>query len=369
MKISIIIPVYNVELYLDRCLQSVVSQSYKDTEILLINDGSTDGSGKICLEWKKRDKRIKYVQTPNCGLGKARNLGIELSRAEYLTFIDSDDWVDQNFIERIMDRMLRDQSDIGLCDINYVDELTGEVNVSKIRLEKEVLSLEEDTSAINKIRVFAWGKIYRKKLFTETGIYFPPIVFEDFPTIPVIAALAQRISYIPMAYYNYCRNRAGSLSSQEENVGDFLRALEVLGERFQEYSLDKCYTEMKKIFIGQVRFAHRKWGKSLNRDTGKILWKMREYMGDKIPELKYFDKRRFFADGSRLLKDALEKIIIYKEQLTDDIKDADYYVFFENGRGIISSGTKRLMIPGQFEKEKDYEKASWNIAEYMMEKI
>ena len=110
--VSVIIPIYNTEPYLEQCIESVVNQSYRDLEIILINDGSTDGSGDICRKWEKSDSRIRYVEKCNEGQGVARNLGIGLANGEYMVFIDSDDYLDLNLIQKAYDFITEQKADI-----------------------------------------------------------------------------------------------------------------------------------------------------------------------------------------------------------------------------------------------------------------
>ena len=116
-KVSIIIPVYNVESYLRRCLDSVVNQTLKDIEIILVNDGSTDGSLAICEEYAKNDDRIKIITRKNGGLSAARNTGLDNATSEYIGFIDSDDWVDTNFFENLYNTAIEKNCDVAFGDI------------------------------------------------------------------------------------------------------------------------------------------------------------------------------------------------------------------------------------------------------------
>ena len=110
--ISIIIPIYNVESYLRKCLDSIMEQSFSYFELLLINDGSTDSSGQICQEYVEKDDRIRYFEKENGGVSSARNFGIKHSRGEYITFIDSDDWVDSDYLEVLYTTLLEEGADI-----------------------------------------------------------------------------------------------------------------------------------------------------------------------------------------------------------------------------------------------------------------
>ena len=112
--ISIIVPIYNVENYLRQCLDSIMSQSYQNFECLLINDGSPDHSADICREYVEKDSRFKYFEKDNGGVSSARNLGIELSKGEYITFIDSDDWVDSDYLEVLYNALIDENADISV---------------------------------------------------------------------------------------------------------------------------------------------------------------------------------------------------------------------------------------------------------------
>ncbi len=125
--VSVIIPVYNVEAYVDRCLKSVTGQSFSDIEIIIINDGSTDGSGERCLEWAKQDDRIVYVSKKNEGAGPARNLGIQMAQSEFVAFCDSDDWYDDQYVEVMFAKQKETDADIVACGRYRYDGNLNEV--------------------------------------------------------------------------------------------------------------------------------------------------------------------------------------------------------------------------------------------------
>ena len=114
--ISVIVPIYNVENYLRKCLDSILEQTFHNLEILLVNDGSTDGSGQICQEYVEKDNRIRYFEKENGGLSDARNYGIEQAQGEYLTFVDSDDWVTETYIEELYSKLQYYNADISICN-------------------------------------------------------------------------------------------------------------------------------------------------------------------------------------------------------------------------------------------------------------
>ena len=135
--ISIIVPVYNVESYLKRCIESILNQTFRDFELILVNDGSTDNSEIICKEYALKDERIKYFYQRNKGVSEARNKGIDNSSGEYIQFIDSDDYVDENFLEIVVNRFKRDNSDIVFIGF-YNEYNNGEIYKSKYYKESIV---------------------------------------------------------------------------------------------------------------------------------------------------------------------------------------------------------------------------------------
>ena len=137
--ISIIIPVYNVKLYLDNCIQSVIQQSYTDFECILVDDGSTDGSSEICDQWAEKDNRIIIVHQPNGGVSSARNKGLEQAKGEYICFIDSDDWVDVDYLSAMINNLKEKETDLIICGLTQEFKLhrlyTSTVTKFRVRLQ------------------------------------------------------------------------------------------------------------------------------------------------------------------------------------------------------------------------------------------
>lgn len=128
--ISVIVPVYNVEKYLDKCVDSIVNQTYKNLEIILVDDGSPDNCPKMCDNWAKKDKRIKVIHKENGGVSSARNVGIDNAKGEYIGFVDSDDWTEKKYIQKLYEVLIQENADIALCGYNRV---TG-ANIEKINI-------------------------------------------------------------------------------------------------------------------------------------------------------------------------------------------------------------------------------------------
>lgn len=207
--ISVVVPIYNVEKYVGKCIESIIGQTYSCLEIILVNDGSTDNSQLICEEYKKRDKRIKLINKSNGGLSDARNNGIHYATGKYITFIDSDDYVDNDMIEYLYSLAVQNQTDISICQhrVKYDDGKCldygnhGSLLLSgKECIEKMLYHDTIDTSA--------WAKLYKLSMF-ESICYPPKKLFEDIGTTYKLFFLCPYISVGLESKYNYiCRNNS-----------------------------------------------------------------------------------------------------------------------------------------------------------------
>ena len=169
--ISVIIPVYNVETYLPRCIESVLAQSYKNLEILLIDDGSKDTSGQVCEKYALTDSRIRVFHKPNGGLSSARNYGLARATGSWISLVDSDDWIASSFIEDLYDKAISEHADISVCDwyFAYSDKKEEECvcfSPSKDKAET-FASLVQDGYHV------VWNKLYKKDLFDRNELAFP----------------------------------------------------------------------------------------------------------------------------------------------------------------------------------------------------
>ena len=204
MKISVIIPVYNVEKYLKRCLDSVVNQTYKNLEIILIDDGSTDNSGKICDEYAQKDKRIIVIHKENGGLSDARNKGLDICTGDYISFIDSDDWVDLNYFDVLLKILLEYDVDVACCDYLRTSkyEQNNDVSIENTQIFRDEKILE---IYLEKELISACAKLYRKETFYN--VRFPlKKVNEDISTIFLVFTKSKSVAYVDEKLYFYFRN-------------------------------------------------------------------------------------------------------------------------------------------------------------------
>ena len=176
--ISIIVPVYNIEKYLPRCIDSILDQTYKNWEAIFVNDGSTDNSLKILEEYKKRDERIKIIDKKNAGSGAARNDGIENSRGEYVAFLDSDDWYEKNFLEKLYNNLTENNSDVAMCNPKMTyDDISKNKKINTYFFnEIELNKTPEKILGILAMPV-VWNKLYKKDIIVKNKIKFPNYSF------------------------------------------------------------------------------------------------------------------------------------------------------------------------------------------------
>lgn len=211
IKISVIIPVYNVEKYLEKCISSVINQTLKDIEIILINDGSTDNSLKICKEFENKDKRIKLFTQDNKGLGFARNLALLNATGNFVFFLDSDDWIELDSMEKLYNHAKDTSSDVVISGWKRIEEFTGEVTVTRrdiINEYGEVLIDFKKDDVISKIfsgkiNLMACSCLIKRELFINNYLFFPNTFHEDLYVMPKIYFYAKKISYFNESLYNW----------------------------------------------------------------------------------------------------------------------------------------------------------------------
>lgn len=213
-RISVIVPVYNVEEYLSRCVDSILAQTHSNLEVILVDDGAKDASGVICDGYAAKDPRVKVIHKKNGGLSSARNRGLEAAGGEYIAFVDSDDWIEPDAYAHLLHIM--DKYDVKLvCGGRYdVDGDTGEKTVGLCPAREEVISAEELAG-----RIFLWDgcdssacdKLYHRSLL-ENFRYPEGKVCEDVPVTYRIVLAAERVAVSDKPFYNYC-HRSGSIST------------------------------------------------------------------------------------------------------------------------------------------------------------
>lgn len=202
--VSIVVPVYNVKDYLGKCLESLMGQSYERIEIIVVDDGSTDGSGEICDEFARDDERVKVFHKRNGGLSSARNYGIKKAKGDYICLVDSDDLVNKDFVARMVEAAEQEDADVAVC--GYNDAVPERRVVSGEEATVRLLTMQEN------MEIIAWNKMYRLNLFDDVS-YPEGENYEDTLTTYKLLSKAGRAAYVPESLYVY-RERVGSIMKE-----------------------------------------------------------------------------------------------------------------------------------------------------------
>ncbi len=211
--ISVIIPVYNAEKYLERCIKSVVNQSYKNLEIILINDGSTDDSDKICDKWSKLDTRINIIHKVNEGVSVARNTGLDVATGEYIAFVDSDDYIREDYINKLLEYIIKFDVDISCCKYVNIDENVNEIksykNDDRIMCDEVILGEDYIINVItNNTLPVMWNKLYKRKIFDNLR-FERDVLAEDYLILLKMINKEHRIVFTDeVLYYYLIRNNS-----------------------------------------------------------------------------------------------------------------------------------------------------------------
>jgi len=251
--LSIIVPVYNVETYLRRCLDSIIKQSISDFELILINDGSTDNSGNICDEYHLIDSRILVIHQKNGGLSSARNAGLDVARGQFIGFVDSDDWIDSDMYELLYNCIINYHADISVCAIAWCE---GEQKSNVCTIEEDLLELTPIQALSfltynlkGGISYSACNKLFASNLFDN--IRFPlGKIYEDIKVAYLTIEKANKVVFLNKTKYNYFVNME-SLSKSKFNKKKYYDKKELITQKFQ-YLNEKYPKLYKKLYAEYI---------------------------------------------------------------------------------------------------------------------
>lgn len=252
-KVSIIVPIYNMENYLEKCIESIIEQSYKNIEIILINDGSTDKSEVICKKYKVKDNRIKVISSENKGVSSARNLGIEASTGKYISFIDPDDTVDKKYIEEMVICIKNYCCDVVFCLSKVIYLEQDKIYDVKINNEKSLSNnFYKDFYFIIEHFQAPWGKLYKSKFIKKYNIKFPIdfITAEDQIFNQEYLKYVKKYGFINKNLYNYYirKNNSASKNLSEKYFLSDIKNLEIKKE-FLFNNLPLVDKKIKNIYL------------------------------------------------------------------------------------------------------------------------
>lgn len=262
--ISVIVPVYKVENYLERCIKSIVGQTYSNIEIILVEDGSPDRCPDICDEWKKKDERIKVIHKENGGLSDARNVGIRAATGEYFVFVDSDDWVSRDFIKTLYINVYATSADICECEIIRTSSEVFENGKEEADLNPVCYETKQALGLLIQDTIFhqhVWNKIYKRECLIGIPFEKGKINEDEFWTYQIFGR-AKKVSKIPQKLYYYFQREESIMG-----MGFSLKRLDALeAKRERQRYIDEIYPELSSIsrinmiqscmYSGQMTLLH-----------------------------------------------------------------------------------------------------------------
>lgn len=253
-KVSLIVPIYNSSKYLKKCINSLLNQTLKDIEIILINDGSKDESDKIIKEYK--DKRIKYISKENEGIGKTRNRGIKEATGEYIAFVDSDDYLNEQFCEHMYNKAHQDNCDLVICDFY---EVRG--NLQEIRFKDFAdTSLKDNPNIINNINLGPCNKLYSLDMLKKNKIYFEEnLKYEDAPFVIKAIKNAKKIGKVNKYLTYYVIHENSETTTRDNRIFDILEICKIiineLNEPYYQKQLTSLITMILLDYCSQQRYV------------------------------------------------------------------------------------------------------------------
>lgn len=298
--ITVALPIYNVEKYLPKCLDSVLAQTYKNLEIILVvDDDGSDNSSKICDEYAKKDERIKVFHKKSGGLSAARNLALEVSRGNYITFVDSDDWIEPTYVEELYDAIKKYGCDMSIC--GHVQKYEDGRFFSEEKVESVKIFKNENPLLMfygkRRVSHYSWAKLYKKSVFEN--VRFPIGIYnQDTYVIPALCEnIKNGIVVIPSTLYNYLRMREGSATKEVSEKSFNI----IVAKRHNVEVIDKGFCEYKSVCVDlfyaykhlyeKIR-SRKDLVKRLNKEFGIDWKKYKKFLPTKT-RIKFFIFKNF----------------------------------------------------------------------------
>lgn len=314
IKISVVIPVYNVEKYIRECIESIINQTFKDIEIIVVNDGSKDNSIKIVEEYLS-DKRLKIINKENRGLSSARNKGMKIARGEYIYFIDSDDFIEKDVLEVLYKNLELERFDIIFSNFSFYNDKTKKEKKSKFNFPFKENINKGCYFLYNGEEINVWNRLYRKEFFKKYNFEFiEKIIHEDqdfgFKTI----LLAETIKYVENYGYKYRVGREGSIMSSQKKEKS-LKSVQILKKELKNFFSNIQLNEFQKIRVYLKSLSLDFWEKELKNE--KITLEEIEKLEDGLEKIyrnnifNSIEKEIFKNDIRNLIKN--KKINIWKK--------------------------------------------------------
>lgn len=276
-KISIIVPVYNVEKYVEKCIQSLINQSYKNIEIILVDDGSNDRSNKILDEYAKVDSRILTIHQKNKGVSATRNAGLKVATGEYVGFVDPDDYVDYQMYETMLKKIELNMSDLAVCGFSKVTELSDKEEIFEIK--DELLSPKKcvedlfDFRGGYAIKPSVWNKLFRRDKIGDLKFDENIGISEDLKFVVQYILKCNSIVYVKQAFYKNLQ-RDGSITRSKGKAAQIIKTVEI--DNFVYDEIKKIYPDLREVVLDWIVQDNRGWYGVVKQEDAEIAKKMKK---------------------------------------------------------------------------------------------
>lgn len=272
VKISVIVPVYNVEQWLEKCLESLVNQTLDDIEIIIVNDGSLDNSQIIVDKYVEQyPRKVKGFKKNNGGVSAARNYGMSYAVGEFVTFVDSDDYVETTMYEKMYKKAVAESAEIVVCGYYIVNERKGSLKSAQIGNRHIYNSSARQNKELIRISTpYAWNKIFKRELFDRTNISFPEgLIYEDIATVYPLLAMADKVSKVDEELYYYIEARKHSITSTYDAKRlIMIESVRLLNQRFMDLGIFDVFREQLLVLnLRNIYHRLREFGKYKDRDA------------------------------------------------------------------------------------------------------
>ncbi len=243
MKVSVIIPVYNIENYIDKCLESVVNQTIDELEIIIVNDGSTDSSKDVIDKYMaKYNNKIKYLEKENGGLSSARNYGLKYATGEYIAFLDGDDYIELDTYKEMYEKAKKENADMVECDFLWEYPNKVKKDIGKIYLSKNEM--------IEKVRVVAWNKLIKKEIIEKENLEFPEgLRYEDIEFCYKLVPYLNKVSFVKKPFVHYVQRKTSIANTQNVKTKEIFMILDNVINYYKENNIYEEYkNELEYIY-------------------------------------------------------------------------------------------------------------------------
>ncbi len=253
--VSIVVPIYKVEQYLERCVDSIVAQDYQPIEVILVNDGSPDGCGEIIKRYEEKYPFVQSIWQKNSGVGAARNTGIARASGKYIALVDSDDYIEPNCISSLVNIAEKQDADIIVFSFYFEFPSGTKIPFGLLTRQKYMSGSEAARESLKllKLPTYCWNKFYKRSLFTDHNILFPPIYYEDLATVSKVLIKAKHVALVNKPYYHYCLRKSSSTGNFGlKNIMDYLSAVDIIRQFIWSENLWGSWEKAYRDFLRAV---------------------------------------------------------------------------------------------------------------------